>query len=81
MSAPYEVPRGYIPVGESSIDVRAKFITRTYNHLMGAIVLFTLLEVGFFTTGIAQSIAIALSSTSWLLVLGGPRIFLLTSSS
>ena len=67
----FELPGSYVPVAQRSVETRSTFINRTYNHLMGAIVLFTLLEVGFFTTGIAQSIAIALSSTSWLLVLGG----------
>jgi FtsH-binding integral membrane protein len=62
---------GYVPVGQSTIQVRADFITRTYNHLMGAIVLFTLLEIWFFTTGMAETIAGAMMSGSWLLVLGG----------
>ena len=71
MSSPYEMPRAYVPVGESSVDARARFITRTYNHLMGSIVLFTLLEVWFFSTGMAETIAAAMMSTSWLLILGG----------
>jgi len=65
------MPRTYVPVGESSVDARARFITRTYNHLMGSIVLFTLLEVWFFSTGMAETIASAMMSGSWLLILGG----------
>lgn len=71
MSSPYEVPQTYVPVGESSVDARARFITRTYNHLMGSIVLFTLLEIWFFSTGLAETIAATMMSTSWLLILGG----------
>jgi FtsH-binding integral membrane protein len=71
VSSPYEMPQAYVPVGEASVDTRATFITRTYNHLMGSIVLFTLLEVWFFTTGMAETIAATMMSGSWLLILGG----------
>ena len=71
MSQPYEMPRAYVPVGSSSVETRARFVTRTYNHLMGSIVLFTLLEVWFFATGMAETIAAAMLGNSWLLVLGG----------
>jgi hypothetical protein len=71
MSQPYDMPRAYVPVGATSVETRARFVTRTYNHLMGSIVLFTLLEVWFFTTGMAESIAAAMLGNSWLLVLGG----------
>ncbi len=71
MSAPYEIPQTVVPVDQSSVEARARFITRTYNHLMGSIVLFTLLEVWFFTTGMAEVITQAMLGTSWLLVLGG----------
>lgn len=65
------VERGYVPVGARDVETRATFISRTYNHLMGAIVLFTLTEVWLFTTGLAETIASAMLGTSWLLVLGG----------
>ena len=72
MSSPYEMPQAYTPIGQASVDARARFISRTYNHLMGSIVLFTLMEVWFFTTGLAETIAAALLGVgSWLLVLGG----------
>lgn len=57
--------------GQNSIDRRAQFIVRTYNHVFGAIVAFALLEIAFFQLGIAPVIAQALLSTTWLLVLGG----------
>ncbi len=71
MSAPQEIAPAYTPIGQASVDARARFITRTYNHLMGSIVLFTLIEVWLFTTGMAESIASAMMGGSWLLILGG----------
>jgi FtsH-binding integral membrane protein len=59
------------PVALRSDDVRAEFITKTYLHLFGAIVAFTLLESFYFLSGLAVPIAMALLGTSWLLVLGG----------
>ena len=55
----------------ASADRREKFIVRTYNHLFGAIALFALIEVGLFTSGLAERIALTMMGTSWLLVLGG----------
>jgi uncharacterized protein len=65
---PYTPPRSAV---SSAVDARARFIVRTYNHLFGAILLFTLIEIGLFTSGLAETIAIAFSGVSWLLVLGG----------
>jgi FtsH-binding integral membrane protein len=59
------------PVALRSEETRAEFITKTYLHLFGAILAFTLLEVAYFATGVAVPIAVALLGTSWLLVLGG----------
>ena len=70
MSAQFELPHDYVPVSQRGVDTRATFITRTYNHLMGAIVAFTLLEVWLFSSGMAEPIAQAMMSGSWLLVLG-----------
>ena len=68
-------PAGYSdcgqPVALRSEDVRAEFITKTYLHLFGAIVAFTVLEAFYFMTGLALPIAMALLGTSWLVVLGG----------
>jgi len=70
LSTDFQIPQAYQPVAAIGVDARATFINRTYNHLMGAIVLFTLIEVGLFQSGYAESIAQALLGTSWLLVLG-----------
>jgi FtsH-binding integral membrane protein len=70
MSADFQIPQAYQPVAAIGVDARASFINRTYNHLMGAIVLFTLIEVGLFQSGIAEPIAQVLLGGSWLLVLG-----------
>lgn len=59
------------PVAALGTDVRAAFITRTYTHLLGAILLFAGIEVVLFTSGLAYPIANAMLSVSWLLVLGG----------
>lgn len=55
----------------AAADTRERFIVRTYNHLFGAIVLFTAIEIALFQTGAALTIARAMMGTSWLLVLGG----------
>jgi FtsH-binding integral membrane protein len=54
-----------------AVGSRATFIVRTYNHLFGAILAFTLLEVYLFTSGLAETIARALLSVNWLFVMGG----------
>ena len=70
MNSQFELPHDYVAVSQRGVDTRAAFITRTYNHLMGAIVAFTLFEVWIFTSGLAEPIAAALMQGSWLLVLG-----------
>ncbi len=70
MSSDFQISQAYQPVAAIGVDARASFINRTYNHLMGAIVLFTLIEVGLFQSGVAESIAGVLLGGSWLLVLG-----------
>ena len=71
MAAQFELPEAYRPVAAIGVDARARFITRTYNHLLGAIVGFTLFEWILFSTGTAESIARSLLGVNWLLVLGG----------
>ncbi|HWA75757.1 MAG TPA: Bax inhibitor-1 family protein [Polyangiaceae bacterium] len=61
---------------EVAIDARARFITRTYHHLFGALVAFALVEVALFELGIAPVLAGAMAGRAWLLVLGA---FMLTS--
>jgi FtsH-binding integral membrane protein len=57
--------------GQNPVERRAKFITRTYNHLFGAIVAFAAIEFGLFASGLAPVIARAMLSVNWLFVLGG----------
>jgi FtsH-binding integral membrane protein len=50
---------------------RAQFLTRTYYHLFGAILGFTLIEVWLFSSGYAEVMAQSMLGVNWLLVLGG----------
>ena len=61
------------PVAALGDDARAAFLTRTYAHLLGAILLFALIEVFLFSAGLAEPIARTLLSMpgGWLVVLGG----------
>lgn len=68
MEEPNTVPGAVIGLGT---EARAQFILRTYLHLLGAIILFVLTEVVFFSTGVAYSFTNFALGTSWLLVLGG----------
>jgi len=56
MSQSYPYPQSRSALGASA-DRRARFIVRTYNHLFGAIVLFTLIEFGLFMSGAADVVA------------------------
>jgi FtsH-binding integral membrane protein len=59
-------------VAQATAQQRAGFITRTYLHLLGAIVAFTVLEIVWFATPVAPAM-ISLMTTgkySWLVVLG-----------
>ena len=60
-------------VWAQGVAVRAEFIRRTYTHLLGAILAFTLLEVVAFKSGAVEPIARALLALpgGWLMVLGG----------
>ena len=69
-TAAYTARQG-IPVAQLGVDVRGAFITRTYTHLLGAILAFALIEIYLFQTGMAESIALVLLGGSWLIVLGG----------
>lgn len=53
------------------VEARSQFILRTYLHLLGAIILFVLAEIFFFSTGIAESVITFAFNSSWLLILGG----------
>jgi FtsH-binding integral membrane protein len=70
MQNPYAAP-GPIPVAQIGVDARAEFIAKTYTHLLFAILAFVALEVFLFTSGLAEPMAQAMLSVSWLFVLGG----------
>ncbi len=76
MSEGFQSFQSLEPVRDASVDVRARFITRTYNHLFGAIVAFAAIEFALFKTGVAYPLAKAMLGGSWLLVLGA---FMITS--
>ena len=71
MSSEYGMPSAAMPVAYASVEDRADFITKTYMHLFGAMIGFTLVEVYLFTSGLADHIAAALLGVNWLIVLGG----------
>lgn len=50
---------------------RGLFLGRVYAHLLGAILAFTGIEILFFKTGLALTLARALLGVNWMLVLGG----------
>jgi hypothetical protein len=71
MQDAYTLRRSAVPAASLGVEARGTFIVRTYQHLLGAIVAFTAIEVYLFKSGLAESIARAFLGTSWLLVLGG----------
>lgn len=60
-----------VPVSDADINTRSTFLSRTYLHLVVAILLFTGIEVALFTSGLAITITKGMLGVSWLLVLGG----------
>lgn len=70
---PYANPFTVSTVADSSEELRAEFIRKTYGHLAGAIALFVVLESVFLSMGLGN-MALNLLGTSrysWLIVLGG----------
>jgi len=59
-----------MPVSALHTDRRATFLTRTYTHLLGAILGFTAIEAFLFSSGLAEPIARAMLGVNWLFVLG-----------
>ena len=55
---------------------RSKFISRTYLHLLGAMLMFAGVEYWLFQTPFAEQLAIFMLEKSWLAVLG---VFILVS--
>lgn len=70
MNASYGIAQE-VPVASLNVGARATFIMRTYLHLLGAILAFVAIEMYLFSSGLAYTIANAMLSVSWLLVLGG----------
>ena len=70
MGYPNEVSLGPRPVSEADAHSRSIFIIRTYNHLLGAVLAFTGLEIALFKTGMAEPIARAMLGTHWIVVIG-----------
>lgn len=59
-----------IAIEGPSAESRARFVMRTYGHLLGAIFSFVALEIFLFKSGMWLPIAEAILSVSWLVVLG-----------
>ncbi len=57
------------PTGQR-LHARREFLINTYGHLLAGIVAFIALEMVYFASGLAETIAGALLSVNWLLVLG-----------
>ncbi|MEM7538381.1 MAG: Bax inhibitor-1 family protein [Chloroflexota bacterium] len=66
----YDSMRSILPAIALQEEDRSRFITRTYTHLMGAILGFTLIEMFLFTSGLAYPIASGILSLPWLAILG-----------
>ena len=61
---------GTVSVPGGTVSSRATFITRTYNHVFGAIIGFVGIQLFFFQVGCAERMADAMLRVNWLWVLG-----------
>lgn len=61
---------GTVSVPGATVSSRATFITRTYNHVFGAIIGFVGIQLFFFQVGWAERMAEAMLRVNWLWVLG-----------
>ena len=52
------------------VDSRALFITRTYNHVVGGILAFVLIELALFESGLAEQVARFMFGLPWLAIMG-----------
>ena len=59
-----------VAIAGPSAEARARFIMRTYGHLLGAILSFVGLEIFIFQSGMAVPILRVMLSVPWLVVLG-----------
>jgi len=53
------------------LDARARFVTRVYGHVVGAILALVGFEVAFFRSGLAAGFRESIRGVPWILVLGG----------
>jgi uncharacterized protein len=60
-----------LPVAQQGADVRQRFMTRVYVHLLLGIAGFIGAEYVLFATGAAAAITAMVIETNWLLILGG----------
>jgi hypothetical protein len=59
------------PAATLGVSARSRFLARTYLHLYGVVVAFTLIEALLFVSGLARAVALTMLGSSWLVVLGG----------
>lgn len=58
------------PVASLGVETRATFISRTYAHVVLAILGFAAIEMYLFSSGIGQQMAVKMLGVNWLLILG-----------
>lgn len=58
------------PVSELSTEARSNFISRTYAHVAGAILLFTVIEMYLFNSGLIVPLSNWILSFNWLIIVG-----------
>jgi FtsH-binding integral membrane protein len=59
-----------LPVSELSVEARSSFISKTYSHVAGAILLFTVIEMWLFNSGLIVPLSEWILSFNWLLIVG-----------
>jgi FtsH-binding integral membrane protein len=61
---------GYTPVSDLTTEARSNFISRTYSHVAGAILLFTVIEMYLFNSGLVVPLSEWILSFNWLVIIG-----------
>lgn len=61
---------GYTPVSDLTTEARSSFISKTYSHVAGAILLFTVIEMYLFNSGLIVPLSQFILSFNWLIVIG-----------
>ncbi len=61
---------GYTPVSELTTEARSNFISKTYSHVAGAILLFTVIEMYLFNSGLVVPLSEWILSFNWLIIIG-----------